>query len=382
METFPSIVRNKLGLELTSQELTNLFLKYYIPATGCVDYDRLTSDLAANFASLRDKEIITKADVSLNINHILDKIRVQLFEKLSHWKEGDKLKNAFRLLSQSRSSIIDRSQLKNACQYRLALAFSDRDIDEIFKMFDPYGSGAISVKTFINAIMRVNTPPTKNSASVDVGFDKQQYKIKNFNADENQNAILTYDKKYIGLRAPEPAACLKITLAELEDIIRDKIAERSSLSSNTIQTLTKLFGDGHNTSGYNYISPDQMRYTIWKRLKLNVSEDLLSQFFTKYDKSNSGRILMFDFIDGIIRTKQRNEPLLDDRFVGSSKSMALKFKKSDILARLFMEIRDKINILINKMSRAPHYLFHSVSRMTKGFYEVILTIIFFSHSYP
>ena len=365
MEEFPSIVRSKLGLALTSQELTKLFLKYYDPTTNKVDYEKLTSDLTK---SVDDNEILARKETVLSINQIVIKIRANLLTKLDQWKEGDKLKNAYRLLSHSRSSVVDRAQLKNALQYRLFLIFNDREMDEIFKQFDPYGTGTIAVQNMINTIIRSDAPVTKNVASVDIGFNNQNYKIKNFNADKNQNAIYTYDKKFIGLSPPEPLYCLKISLVELEDVIRDKISERSSLSSNTIQTLTKLFGDGHSSNGHHYISKDQMRYTIWKKLKLNVSDDLIDQIFNKYDKKRSGQVLMFDFIDGIIRTNQKTEPILDDRFLSDSKSMAMKFKKSSSIKGMLVKVRDKINDLINRDSRAPHYLFHSVSKMTKGLY--------------
>lgn len=375
MEEFPTIVRNKLGLALTSQELTKLFLKYYNPATNTVDYEKLTSDLT----KVDGNEILTRKDAVLSISQILNKIRTNLMTKLDQWKEGDKLKNAYRLLSHSRSSVVDRAQLKNALQYRLFLVFSDYEIDEIFKKFDPYGTGTISIQYMINAIIRSDTPTTsKNVASVDVGFDNQDYKIKNFNADKNQNAIYTYDKKFIGLSPPNAVHCMKISVAELEDIIREKISERSSLSSTTIQTLTKLFGDGHNSTGYHYISKDQMRYTIWKKLKLNVSDELICQIFNKYDRNRSGQVLMFDFIDGIIRSNQRTEPILDDRFLSDSKSMAMKFKKNGGMKGLFILVRDKINDLINRDSRAPHYLFHSVSKMTKGSHIVMIYLDFYS----
>ena len=45
MEDFPDIIRNKLGLNLTSSELTKLFFKYYRPELNTVDYDKLTIDL-------------------------------------------------------------------------------------------------------------------------------------------------------------------------------------------------------------------------------------------------------------------------------------------------------------------------------------------------
>jgi Ca2+-binding EF-hand superfamily protein len=64
MEDFPEIVRTKLGLNLTSQELTKLFLKYYITETNRVDYEKLTRDMkldvqrthAADIHSMLDKE--------------------------------------------------------------------------------------------------------------------------------------------------------------------------------------------------------------------------------------------------------------------------------------------------------------------------------------
>ena len=76
---------------------------------------------------------------------------------------------------------------------------------------------------------------------------------------------------------------------------------------------------------------------------------------------------MFDFIDGIIKKSNigLNEPFLEDKYEGI-KNTSMKIMNNSTTEVFFKLLRMKINELINKYSRAPHYLIHGVNRMTKG----------------
>src|SRR5690349_20859992 len=94
-----------------------------------------------------------------------------------------------------------------------------------------------------------------------------------------------------------------------------------------IQTITKLFGSGQNTSAEtayskaeassahsnHAISREQFCYTVWKKLKLNISTADIEAFYNKHDAQNSGYITMFDFCNVIIKKHNVNEPLMEDR---------------------------------------------------------------------
>ena len=85
------------------------------------------------------------------------------------------------------------------------------------------------------------------------------------------------------------------------------------------KTAQKLFGDGGHHTGDLRISKEQVRYTFWKKLRLDVSEADVDRFFLKYTAMSSSRggggevILLSDLMTGIVKNLGANEPLIDDK---------------------------------------------------------------------
>ncbi len=390
----------------------------------------------------------------MTFNQIMEALARQITQRINLLKGDNKLKKAYLLISESRSPVINRHQLKISLQTRLGIFLKDSEIEEIFAHLDPMCDGTINIRNFINMIMKserefvtlslqfanddsasispmkttpsiskVNTitsidnneksssyrPSTPNSkpntpiSSAKVpGSNKSKSTPKGNQWDHNDQAMITYDKLVVGLQPPSSAFCRPYSVEETENFIWEKVFERSNLNDNMIKTLIRLFSDGesHQNSHDQVISLDLMRYTLWKRLKMNITDADLVNFFRKYASKNAQNALlplenqsidMFDFIDGIIRNRSQSKSFLEDRSsaasgsgFGDRSSDKLKFArmlmKSHYVEEFLILVRQQLNELTNRESRAPHYLLHHNDRMTldqaKQFFATKLSIHF------
>lgn len=285
-------------------------------------------------------------------------------------------RNSFRLLSECRSPLLTRSQLKGACQYRLNVALTDKQINLVFNELDPMNSGTLKTRQLISVMF-----PNQDDGSGQFGMSLQipveiRKKVENQMQSwvKNQDAHVTYDHKFSGLTAPDKGSAIHLaSIQELEAKILDKIFERSHLGANMIQSLIRYFSDARDKSDKSGISRDQMRFTLWKTFQLNVSDSDIEKLFKKYDVMRSGKIPMDTFIDAIIKGHALNEPLLEDPskatdskllrtgVVTGDQSSTIKSKD---LKEFLQFIRQKFHDLINQDGRAPHYLLQCSSRMT------------------
>jgi Ca2+-binding EF-hand superfamily protein len=276
-------------------------------------------------------------------------------------------RNSFRLLSECRSPLLTRSQLKGACQYRLNVALTDKQINLVFNELDPMNLGTLKTRQLISVMF-----PNQDDGSGKFGMSLEipieiRKKVENQMQSwvKNQDAHVTYDHKFSGLTAPDKGSAIHLSsIQELEAKILDKIFERSHLGANMIQSLIRYFSDARDKSDKGGISRDQMRYTLWKTFQLNVADSDIEKLFRKYDTMRSGKIPMDIFIDAIIKGHALNEPLLEDPtkatnskllrtgLIGDQSSTI----KSKDLQEFLQFLRKKIRDLINQTGRAPHYL--------------------------
>lgn len=319
MDDLATFLKRKTGWSLSSSELIKIYSKYYDDKIPGVNYSRLLEDfrqgiLIKEQSNFLDAGAIAKQKRHMNYDQVIDAIYSEMITRINCLSGENKLKKAYILIGESRSPVVTRQQLKIACQSRLSLFFNDLEIDEVFDKLDTNRSGTINIRQLINIILRKED----NGVSMSVlGLGEgapRTYKVRKSTYEDNQNAVITYDKKFKGLTAPLPVHCRPYSIAEIERFIADRIFERSNLNDNMVKTTMKLFNDGESINGYHVITLDMMRYTLWKRLKMNVTDEDLQKFYRSYaQKSPDGVIRMFDFIEGIVKGRNKFEPILDDR---------------------------------------------------------------------
>ena len=333
MHKFSSVVKNQIGLSLSDNELHDLFNKYYISESDQVDYNRFFSDyekISRNqTVEVETVKTTKKTRSTLNLKQIIGTLNSQLQSKLSHLQKEQRGKRAYLLLSESRSTTLTRAQLKSVCKFRLSIVLNDDEVNEVFNQLDPYKTGTILTKKLLKLVfsdsvdknsgiassLQFTGESSGSGSSEAVGFSTNLFSNAHTSRLNSTNGINTKVPPEI---LPHAAAdnMPSLTVSKIEKMIRDKaFGKASSSKTNVVDLMLKLFSDGlphENRIGRfgetvpvrQLITKDQFRYCLWKRLKLNLSDDDIDNMFLKYDKKRIGHVMLFDLIEGII-----NEPV-------------------------------------------------------------------------
>ena len=375
IEEFSTFIAKNTGLNLSSNEILKLYVHYYNEETNRVSYDKLIADVKSNIKDqklgavgkfdLLDAYKVKEKKKTLGYDELIQVIYNRIESKIINLTGKDHLKKVYLLLSESRSPVVTRHQLKTACHSRLALFLKDADIDLIFDKLDVDRQGAVNIRLLISDIMKKEH---KHDVTLVIGVNARPPIVKKtFDQNENEKARLTYDNKYVNLIEPNPDRCVSHSPLDIERIVRSKITERCTGSDNMAKTAYKLFMDGSHHMGDPRITLHHVQYTLWKKLRLNITADDVLRFYNNYDREGKGFIYMSVFLDGIIKQLDISEPLLEDKSHLSKSDRIIVDKKINESADLkvfFSAMRRCINDLVNRESRAPHYILHGTDKMT------------------
>lgn len=366
MEEFVEVFKARTGVNVGATEAIRLYSRYFDSQRKEIDYNRLMSDIREGVISkdsaLNPSDNATaKQKKPLSFDDIVDLLHRKLTSRIQTLS-GDPLKNAYLLLGESRSSVVTRQQLKIACQSRLSIFLKDSEIEEIFLHLDKGRDGTINIRQLIDLVLKSNSDGDNLSYTMSV----KEHKSSKDRSSNNHNSYITYDNKFKDLVAPDPSHCRNYSVQEIKNYIFDRIFERSNLNDNLLKTTTKLFSYGESVNGYNVITLDMLRYTLWKRLKMNVSDEDLQRFYLKHAKGPNGTILLFDFIEAIITRHPTPTPIIDDRCQLDKNKLKTAPHENQNIEYFLIYVRKKLNEMINRESRAPHYLLHGNTRMTEN----------------
>jgi Ca2+-binding EF-hand superfamily protein len=335
IEEFSTFIAKNTGLNLSTNEILKLYVHYYNEETNRVNYDKLIADVKSNIKDqkldavgkfdLLDAYKVKEKKKTLSYDELIQVIYNRIESKIINLTGKDHLKKVYLLLSESRSPVVTRHQLKTACHSRLALFLKDADIDLIFNKLDVDRQGAVNIRLLINDIMKKEH---KHDVTLIVGMNARPPIVKKtFDQNENEKAHLTYDNKYVNLIEPNPDRCVSHSPLDIERIIRSKITERCTGSDNMAKTAYKLFMDGSHQKGDPRITLHHVQYTLWKKLRLNITAADVLRFYNNYDREGKGFIYMSVFLDGIIKQLDIGEPLLEDKSHLSKSDRIIVVKK-------------------------------------------------------
>lgn len=421
MDDLSFFVKQKTGWNLNKTELTRIFNKYSEETNGqFVDYTKLIEDIKSGTLNREDPHFKEQLETqrqasSRQFSDLIIIIKREIIHRMNQLKGENGLKKAYLILGESRNPYLTPKQLKNACQLKLNIFLSDKEIEDIFEKLDTKKQGYLEFKSFVSLLLgnqseqNENSPEASslplndnrpkssakgrkpessisnyvsdefkkmvqdysiaNNPSMQKAFDKNGTLNQTF--DNNQNAHITFDKKIIGLVEPNRMYCKAYTIDEVENFICQFVIEKSSSTDSMMKTLIKLFSSGESNSNH-LVTLDQFKYTLWKRMKMNITEVDLLRVFNKYARNvkltqNSDFTAMINVLDiyqGMVKGKISNEPLLDNKAFSNSPELRNLIDKNEHLNIFLSAIQQKIYELIDRESRSPHYLIHTSSKMS------------------
>jgi hypothetical protein len=298
MDVFSADVKQRTGLALSFSEAHKLYSLYYDPAAKSVDYLKLYADLLDGPEDSSEQSVPKTAStpIWLVFDEVVDMINDRVQQKLDYSVGGERLKKMTSLLSEGRSTVLTKPQLRNACKLRLDLVLSDHEVDTIYGRLDPQKSGIVKVKELIRSFKK---PMAEQEMSLAIGGNEILPVRKDIvRAKGSEAARIAYDGQFLNLVPPDPRDCPLYSVWEIENIIRDKITgSGGSLAGNSTKTAQRMFGSGGHYTGDLRISLDQVRFTFWKTFRLDVSDSDLQRFFERYE--TDGVILLSRLMAGL-----------------------------------------------------------------------------------
>lgn len=338
MEAFRASVRERTGLVLSLSEAIKLYSLYLDERTRKVDIDQLCADLLKPVASASTSaaQLDGASPVILSGDELVQMLHDRVQLKLDSAKGRDQTKRIYWLLSESRSPCVTKPQLKKSCQLRLDIALKDVEVDALFDYLGAGKGESLKIRDLVNAVMKKGK---RHNVSLSVGKDEEPPRTPKLYGSEA--ARISYDEKYLNLVPPDPANCRLHTVWELENIIRDKITEQSSLACNKAKTARKLFSSGGHISGDLKISMDQLRFTFWTRFRVDVSDTDLQRFFQKHQRD--GAIPLSSLMQALFREAEANSTAInmDDHTLNTPErtEVAIKINQNNSLDSFFTALR-------------------------------------------
>ncbi|KAJ0407093.1 hypothetical protein P43SY_005366 [Pythium insidiosum] len=209
-----------------------------------------------------------EAGSTLTIQQILSKLREKLEQHTS--KETDRFRQAFRIFSKSTG--ITPPEF-NAAMVRLGLKLTTRQLEELFELFDFDKSGDLDLNEFVQGVM------------LDDFSTKHWYTIKDkHKVEESRRALYS-----MAVQSVQSSW----TIAEIEQMLREKIEQRTSKSSDCFRQAFRIF------KKVNGIKPSEF-HTALETIGLSLDRSQSDILFQRFDRNGSGDIDLDEFIHGVL----------------------------------------------------------------------------------
>ncbi|TMW67391.1 hypothetical protein Poli38472_011011 [Pythium oligandrum] len=227
---------------------------------------RLGSEVAGPPCRLEDFEV--EAGSSLSIQQILSKLREKLEQHTS--KETDRFRQAFKIFSKSTG--ITPPEF-NTAMTKLGLKLTERQLQELFELFDFDHSGDLDLNEFVQGVM-LDDASTKVWHTI-----KDRQKVEESRRKLYSMAVQSVQSGW--------------TIAEIEQMLREKIEQRTSRSSDCFRQAFRIF------KKVNGIKPEEFHAAL-ESIGLTLDRSQADVLFERFDTDGSGEIDLDEFIHGVL----------------------------------------------------------------------------------
>uniref|UniRef100_K3WVW6 EF-hand domain-containing protein n=1 Tax=Globisporangium ultimum (strain ATCC 200006 / CBS 805.95 / DAOM BR144) TaxID=431595 RepID=K3WVW6_GLOUD len=201
-----------------------------------------------------------------------DQILARLSEKLEQHtsKESDRFRQAYNIFG--KSSGITPHEF-NAAMGRLGLKLTNKQVHELFELFDFDKSGDLDLNEFVQGVL-LDDCPTKLWTSV-----KDRQRLEESRKMLYSMAVQSVQNSW--------------TIADIEQMLRAKIEQRTSRSSDCFRQAFRIF------KKVNGIKPDEFHAAL-ERIGLALDRGQSDVLFKRFDSNGSGDIDLDEFIHGVL----------------------------------------------------------------------------------
>lgn len=367
-----------LQIHLSPAKCRALFNRFDLDGNGTIELSEFTaaifskqeqeSDLITPSASNKHElnghvDFEVEAGSSLTTDQILARLREKLEQHTS--KETDRFRQAYKIFQKS-SGITP--QEFNAAMGKLGMKLTDKQVHELFALFDFDKSGDLDLNEFVQGVM-LDDCPSKLWTSV-----KDRQRLEESRRTLYSMAVQSVQSSW--------------TIAEIEQMLRAKIEQRTSRSSDCFRQAFRIF------KKVNGIKPDEFHAAL-ERIGLALDRSQSDVLFNRFDANGSGDIDLDEFIHGVLPpdyTGSQWVAAADElhRIAEQQKKLEAKQRPDQYMTEIEMEswsldeiekkIRDKIQQATSKSSdifRQAYKIFKKTNHVTiDEFRDRLLTLGF------
>lgn len=304
-----------------------------------------------------------EAGSTLTTDQILSRLREKLEQHTS--KGSDRFRQAYKIFQKSHGIT---PQEFNIAMGKLGLKLTGKQVHELFVLFDFDKSGDLDLNEFVQGVM-LDDCPTKFWTSV-----KDRQRLEETRKTLYSMAVQSVQSSW--------------TIAEIEQMLRAKIEQRTSRSSDCFRQAFKIF------KKVNGIKPDEFHSAL-ERIGLALDRAQSDILFNRFDANGSGDIDLDEFIHGVLPpdyTGSQWVAAADEmsKIAAQQKKLEAKQRPDQYMTEIEMEswsldeiekkIRDKIQQATSKSSdifRQAYKIFKKTNHVTiDEFRERLLTFGF------
>lgn len=296
------------------------------------------------------EEFEVEAGSALTLEQILVRLRDKLEQHTS--KETDRFRQAYKIFQ--KSSGITPLEF-NAAMGKLGLKLTEKQVQELFALFDFDKSGDLDLNEFVQGVM-LEDLPSKFLMSA-----KGRQKLENSRMSLLSMAAQSVQSSW--------------TIPEIEQMLRAKIEQHTSRSSDCFRQAFKIF------KKVNGIRPHEFHEAL-ERIGLSLNRSQADVLFKRFDADGSGEIDLNEFIHGVLPpdyTGSQWVAAADElhRIAEQQKKLEAKLNPEQYMTEIEMEswsldeiekrIRDKIQQATSKSSdtfRQAYKIFKKCNHIT------------------
>ncbi|GAB9469959.1 hypothetical protein Gpo141_00007219 [Globisporangium polare] len=291
-----------------------------------------------------------EAGSALTTDQILSRLREKLEQHTS--KESDRFRQAYKIFQKSHGIT---PQEFNIAMGKLGLKLTDKQVHELFVLFDFDKSGDLDLNEFVQGVM-LDDCPTKFWTSV-----KDRQRLEETRKTLYSMAVQSVQSSW--------------TIAEIEQMLRAKIEQRTSRSSDCFRQAFRVF------KKVNGIKPDEFHAAL-ETIGLPLDRAQSDILFNRFDANGSGDIDLDEFIHGVLPpdyTGSQWVAAADEmsKIAAQKKKLEAKQRPDQYMTEIEMEswsldeiekkIRDKIQQATSKSSdifRQAYKIFKKTNHVT------------------
>jgi Ca2+-binding EF-hand superfamily protein len=229
----------------------------------------VNADRKARASNQMKKGIRVRRSLEWNVHKLKQILHDKITSRVR--RPEDTMRVAYRIFGVPKDGI-NRASFKRSLE-RMDLHLSEPELEEVFRYFDPDGSGVVTFNEFINALIPKN-------------FTRKTWaELRSEDMNKHRHDYIMPDEPNF----PKSMDKFRWKLEDIEAMIREKMIAHCRRPEDQFRAGFQLFGRPKHG-----ISPHVMRKTLGK-LGISITPDEAVQLMVKFDTDGSGRLDFDEF---------------------------------------------------------------------------------------